>query len=108
MCFSALLHSTRTIPSANPLTFSRSSSYVQIPKFTEGMNFLEFKQKVTVWRKLIADSIPKNKQGLMLLGELPVKDKFGGLQGIAMDKLSMETLAEDDGIEKLMVFLRVA
>ena len=97
--------SISSIPAANSLTFSRSSSYVQIPKFTEGMNFLEFKQKVTVWRKLIPDSIPKNKQGLMLLGELPVKDKFGGLQGIVMDKLSMETLAEDDGIDRLMVFL---
>ena len=44
--------------------------------------FNELKQKVTVWRKLIADLIPKSKQGLLLVGEMPVKGKYGGLQGI--------------------------
>ena len=62
------------------------------------MRFVDYKQKVMVWRKLVMDSIPSEKQGLMLLGELPLKDKFGGLQGI-------EALNEADGVDKLLNYL---
>ena len=41
----------------------------------------------------------------MLLRELPVKDKYGGLQGIAMDKIDIDILANDDGIDQLLNFL---
>ena len=53
---------------------------------------MDYKQKVMVWRKLVMDSIPSEKQGLMLLGELPLKDKFGGFQGMVIDNLGIEAL----------------
>ena len=56
------------------------------------MRFVDYKQKVMVWRKLVMDSIPSEKQGLMLLGELPLKDKFGGLQGMVIDNLGIEAV----------------
>ena len=62
-----------------------------MPKIVEVMNFIDYK---LVWRKLVADAIPPEKQGLMLLGELPVKDKFGGLQGIVMDNLGLEKISQ--------------
>ena len=51
------------------------------------------------------DSIPSEKQGLMLLGELPLKDKFGGLQGMVIDNLGIEALNEADGVDKLLNYL---
>ena len=87
------------------MNFSRSSSYIQIPKFGDGMSYVEFKQKVIVWKNLVSDSIPKEKQGLMLLGELPTKDKYGGLQGIAIDNVGIEKISSATGADDLMKFL---
>ena len=64
---------------------------------------MDFKQKVMVWRRLVMDSIPPEKQGLMLLGELPIKDKFGLLQGMVIDNVGIETLSEADGVDRLLV-----
>ena len=69
------------------------------------MSFVDFKQKVTVWRRLESDAIPAAKQGLMLLGELPVKDKFGGLQGIIIDNIGLEVLSQPIGVDILLDFL---
>ena len=54
------------------VSFARSSAYTSVPKISEGMQFLDYKQKVKVWRKLVSDTIPAEKQGLLLLGELPL------------------------------------
>ena len=69
------------------------------------MRFVDYKQKVMVWRKLVMDSIPSEKQGLMLMGELPLKDKFGGFQGMVIDNLGIEALNEADGVDKLLNYL---
>ena len=69
------------------------------------MSFIEFKQNVTVWKKLVSDSIPKEKQGLMLLGELPMKDKYGGLQGIAIDNIGIDVISSAIGCDILRAFL---
>ena len=87
------------------VSMSRSTSFCSIPKIMEGMSFVDFKQKVMVWRKLISDSIPPEKQGLMLLGELPTKDKFGGLQGMVIDNIGLEILSEHDSVDQLLTFL---
>ena len=96
-----------TFSSTTPISsvMSRSTSYCSIPKIMEGMSFVDFKQKVMVWRKLISDSIPTEKQGLMLLGELPTKDKFGGLQGMVIDNIGLDNLSEHDGVDQLLTFL---
>ena len=49
------------------VSMSRSTSFCSIPKIMEGMSVVDFKQKVMVWRKLISDAIPPEKQALMLL-----------------------------------------
>ena len=69
------------------------------------MSFVEFKQKVTVWKSLVSDSIPKEKQGLMLLGELPMKDKYGGLQGIVIDNVGIDVISSATGCDMLMAYL---
>ena len=51
------------------------------------------------------DSIPSEKQGLMLLGELPLKDKFGGFQEMVIGNLGIEALNEADGVDKLLNYL---
>ena len=81
------------------------TAYSSILKIVEGMRFVDYKQKVMVWRKLVMDSIPSEKQGLMLLGELPLKDKFGGFQGMVIDNLGIEALNEADGVDKLLNYL---
>ena len=43
-----------SIPSAS---LARSTSFCSVPKIVEGMNFVDFKQKVMVWKKLVSDSI---------------------------------------------------
>ena len=87
------------------VSLARSTAYTNVPKIVEGMSFVDFKQKVTVWRRLVSDAIPAAKQGLMLLGELPVKDKFGGLQGIIIDNIGLEVLSQPTGVDILLDFL---
>ena len=94
------LSSFLTLP---PIT--RSTAYSSVPKITEGMSFLDYKQKVSVWRRLICDSIPSEKMGLLLLGELPTKDKYGGLQSIVIDNLGVDLLARPEGVDTLLNFL---
>ena len=40
------------------------------------MQFLDYKQKVKVWRKLVTDSIPAEKHDLLQFGELTVTDEY--------------------------------
>ena len=49
---------TSTFSNLTPATFlawSRSTAYSSIHKFLEGMGFVDFRQKVMVWRKLVMD-----------------------------------------------------
>ena len=39
------------------------------------------------------------------MGELPLKDKFGGFQGMVIDNLGIEALNEADGVDKLLNYL---
>ena len=69
------------------------------------MNFVDFKRKVMIWRMLVLDSIPSEKLGLMLLGELPTKNKSGGLQGMVIDNIGLDNLGEHDGVDQLLALL---
>ena len=41
----------------------------------------------------------------MILGELPIKDKLGALQGMVIDNIGIEALSEADGVDKLLLHL---
>ena len=69
--------STRTtisnIMPISSVSMSRSTSFCSIPKIMEGISFVDFKQKVMVWRKLISDAIPPEKTRVDVIGRTPYK-----------------------------------
>ena len=65
--------------------------------FIEGMQFLDYKQKVKVWRKLVTNSIPAEKYDLLQFGELTVTDKYS----IVLDALGLEIQSKSDGADEL-------
>ena len=76
-----------------------------IPKLAKGMTYNEYKQKVTVWQRVIRNSIPKSERAGILIHELPVDDERGGLQTIVLQKHDIEYFDTEDGVDKLMTLL---
>ena len=83
-----------------PAPWSTTRTTIPIPTMTEGMTFREYKNKVKLWSR--NTDIPANRRAALLLMQLPTKDKHGGLYHIMYDRISLDQLEQEDGVNVLM------
>ena len=77
---------------------------VQPPNLNECKTYEAFKREVKAWADVT--DLAKKKHGNFIALSLPNKSKFGNdLKERAFEKLSLNELKEDDGLEKLLSFL---
>ena len=90
---------TSVLPS-HPGTWSSTRTTIPIPTMSEGMTFREYKNKVKLWSR--NTDIPANRRAALLLMQLPTKDKHGGLYHIIYDRVNLDHLEQEDGVNTLM------
>ena len=77
---------------------------IQPPDLNDCKSYEAFKREVKAWADVT--DLAKKKQGNFIALSLPNKSKFGeDLKERAFEKLSLEELKEDDGLDKLISFL---
>ena len=77
---------------------------IQPPSLNDCKTYEAFKREVKAWADVT--DLAKKKQGNFIALSLPNKSKFGDdLKERAFEKLTLEELKENNGLDKLIAFL---
>ena len=77
---------------------------IQPPDLNECKSYEAFKQELKAWSDVT--DLVKKKQGNFIALHLPNKSKFGNdLKERVFEKLSLEELKEENGLDKVIAFL---
>ena len=81
-----------------------TTTHVKIPTLKPGMTFKDYENQVNIWK--VASQVAPERLAVTLIGELPERDKYGGLQRHVMEHIGHDKLMEADALEKMMEKLK--